>query len=729
MYKNILTAAQVMLMIFPLAAAASEDDPPVNEADYLVVAHKGASPPKIDGRLDDPFWADAVVVDNFTQYEPREGAAPSEKTVAYIGYDSKNLYIGVRCFDSDPKAVRACLVQRDKVMGDDEVTIYLDTYNDKKRAFAFLVNPCGVQSDGIYNETQRRHRGGGGGGFTRIDKNWDTFFHSDAVMDDEGYSVELSIPFKSIRFPDSSTQTWGFQIQRNIRRKNEEIYWHPRSRNVNGFLVQAGQLQIGGNLEKGRNFEVMPVTTALKEGGGAIEPEIGLNLKYGITSNLTADVTFNPDFSQIEADIPQIEVNQRYEVYYPEKRPFFLEGKDHFDTPIELVYTRNITTPIWGGKLTGKLGKTTMGLLSTYDRAPTDIDLPGAPEQELSRGFVNVFRLKQDIYAESYIGAIFADKETGQDWGSISSNHNRVAGVDGQFKLGRYNRLTFQLVGSDSAVGDQTTGVTPAAQFDFSHVSRRWSLSASYTHLPPDFEAAMGYIRRKDIRQVRTRVGYNILPMNDVIVDIRPSIEYRRAYDFDGILTDEEVQIGGFISGWRGTYFFGNYTNELERYEGIDFHRQGIRMSIGSDPLKWIGGRVGFSAGDSIYYDDDPPYLGYKITYSATVTLRPITNFRLFYTFRNDTFWKDKGGELEYKVNIISQRITYQLSRHLGLRLVTDYNDYDGDLYNSLLFSYQLNPGTVFYLGMDDSRLRDEGGIFRNEGTFYFVKFSYWWRF
>jgi hypothetical protein len=506
--------------------------------------------------LDDAFWNEAVALESFTQYEPREGAKPSEKTIAYIGYDRNNLYIGVRAFDSNPKAIRACLTQRDKVMGDDEITVYLDTFNDKKRAFAFLVNPCGVQSDGVYNETQRRHRG--------------TFFYTAATMDDEGYSVEMSIPFKSIRFPDSTSQTWGLQIQRNIRRKNEEIYWYPRSRNVNGFLIQAGQLRIEGDLAKGKNLEIMPVVTALKEGSGTIDPEAGLNLKYGITSNMTADLTVNPDYSQIEADMPQIGVNQRYALYFPEKRPFFLEGKDYFDTPIELVYTRTIASPMWGGKLTGKAGKTTMGFLSTYDSAPLDIDIPGAPEQEANRGFVNIFRLKQDIYAESYIGAIYTDKRTGEDWNSVNTNSNQVGGVDGHLKLGRFNRFTFQVVGSQSKVEGQKTDVVPALQFDLSHASRRWNLSASYTHLPPDFEASVGFIRRKDIRQARARIGYNILPMNDIIVDIRPSIEYRRAYDFDGTLTDEEVQIGGFITGWRNSYMTSTAPSPTRRSRSAD---------------------------------------------------------------------------------------------------------------------------------------------------------------
>ena len=691
-----------------------------------MIAPEASPAPKIDGKLDDEFWASAFVIDKFTQYEPREGAEPSEKTVAYIGYDRNNLYIGVRAYDSNPKAVRACLVQRDKVVGDDEITIFLDTFNDKKRAFAFKVNPCGVQTDGIYNEVRRR-RPGGGGGFDQIDRNWDTFFHTAATMDDEGYAVEMSIPFKSIRFPDSDSQIWGLQIQRSIRRKNEDIYWHPRSRNVNGFLIQAGQIQIDGSLTKGKNLEVMPVATGLKNDTDKIDPELGLNLKYGITSNMTTDLTINPDYSQVEADMPQIDVNQRYELYYAEKRPFFLEGKDYYDTPIELVYTRTIDNPMWGAKLTGKMGKTTLGFLSSYDAAPLDYETPGGQEYEFNRNFVNILRMKYDLYPESHIGFIYTDRRAGDNWQSITNASNQVGGVDGYFKFLRFNRFSFQIVGSRTKTSEYDSDIVPAMIFNLSHASRRLSLSAGYTHLPPDFDAAVGYIRRKDIKQIQGRLGYNILPMNDFIVDIRPSIDYRRAYDFNNVLTDNEVRLGGFISGWRNSFLYGGYTWEMERYEGIDFKREGFRGRLSSEPLGWLSGGLSYSVGDAIYYEENP-YLGWKVSYGADLLFRPFTNLRLFYNYRNDTFWKTKGGDLEYRINIITQRLNFQITRQLSVRLITDYNDYYQELFNSFLFSYELHPGTVFYLGIDDERGKDATGHYEKLGRYYFIKFSYWWR-
>lgn len=727
--KKILLFLPFVFLFSPLLSFSKDGN------NYHIKAPAFSTPPKIDGELENPIWLQGAVLEHFTQYEPVEGARPSEKTVTYIGYDKNNLYIAVRCFDSNPKAIRACLTQRDEVYGDDEVTIYLDTFNDKKKAFAFQVNPCGVQSDGIYTEVQTRGRGHGGGP-ERIDKSWDTFFITDAHRDDEGYTVELSIPFKSLRFPHSQTQVWGLQIKRNIRRKNEEIYWYPRSRDINGFLVQSGRLVIDGALEKGKNLEIMPVLIGLQERHHKFDPEVGLNLKYGITSELTGDLTYNPDFSQVEADMPQIDVNQRYALYYPEKRPFFLEGKDDFNTPLELVYTRKIADPLWGGKLTGKIGKTTLGFLSTYDLSPPEIKIEYDLEEEETdedaletegEALINVFRLKRDLFSESYVGLIFTDKERGSSWSHVTKNYNRVAGVDGHLKFLNNYRFAFQVVGSKSKVETEETAIIPAMSFNLSRTGRHLSFSLDYTHIPPDFEASLGFFRRKDIRSLSTRLSYAFLPQNDLIVDIRPSIEYQRIYDFNDILTDEEFQVGIFMSGWRGSHVWANLSNELERYEGVNFRKKSFRISLSSSPFSWLSGNINFSLGDSIYYDENP-YLGYKTSIGARVTFKPLTNLRLFYNIRNDIFDRAKGGERVYKVNIISQRITYQLSRPLSLRLITDYNDYYKEIYTSILLSYEHRPGTVFYLGIDDNQERDESGIYRVTGRYYFIKFSYWWR-
>jgi len=729
----VTTLVLALATAVPLCPSNKTDPKNIDPGDYRVIIPEFLRPPKIDGKLENPLWNKGAVLERFTQYEPVEGGNPSERTVAYIGYDKNNLYLAIRCFDSDPKAVRACLTQRDKVEDDDEISVYLDTFNDKKRAFVFRVNPCGVQTDGIYIEERPRRRGGGGP--DSIDKNWDTFFITNAHMDNEGYIIEMSIPFKSIRFPHSNSQIWGLQIKRNIRRKNEEIYWYPRSRDVNGFLVQSGTIQIDGQLNKGKNLEIMPVVTGLKERGGKIDPEAGLNVKYGITSNLTADATINPDFSQIEADMPQIDVNQRYDLYYPETRPFFLEGKDFYDTPFELMYTRTIIDPQYGAKLSGKMGRTTLGFLSAYDFNSPGIGTPYDEEDEeedegpIQRSFVNILRLKQDLFPESYIGMIVTDMEVGESWPTITRNYNRVAGIDGHFKFLNNYRFSFQAIGSQTKVVEKNfeSSFAPAMLFNLNRRGRHIHISAEYLHIPPDFEASLGFFQRKDIRSIGGRISYAFLPMTDIVVDIRPSFEYKRIYDFNDILTDEEIRFGFFASGWRGSHLWGGFGYSLERYEGVDYRKKGLRIGLGSQPLSWLSIGGGFGAGDSIYYEDNH-YLGFKYSFNARVLLRPLTNLNLHYDFRNDTFYKSRGGELEYRVNILSQRIGYQISRHLSLRLITDFNDYDKTVFTSILFSYELVPGTVFYLGVDDNQAQYAPGRYEVEGRFYFIKFSYWWR-
>lgn len=707
--------------------------PAQNTASGELVLPKFEKAPKIDGDIDNPIWLKAAVLEGYTQYVPQEGSEPSERTIGYIAYDHDNLYLAFRCFDSDPKAVRACLTQRDQSRSDDSIRIYLDTFNDQRRAFVFEVNPRGIQNDGIFTETRRMGRGGGGGsgGFDMYDRNWDTFFLAEAKFDEKGYAMEISIPFKSLRFPNTPVQTWGLQVQRTIRRKNEEIYWKPRSRNMNGFLLQAGKITFGGDIAKGRNVEVMPVTTGSKIDQGAFKPQAGINLKYGITSDLTADVTYNPDFSQIEADIPQIEVNQRYPLYYPEKRPFFLEGKDLFDMPLELAFTRRIVDPRWGIKLSGKAGKTTLAFLSAMDEDPPLIAFPNAPEGVFSangnRSWISLFRLRQDLMAESYVGLMLTDKEMGPTMGTMFRNFTRVAGVDGTFKFASYNRLSFQVVGSQNKVGAASTDIVPGMMFSLAHQSRHVNFSADFTSLPPDFEASAGFFPRVGINAFSARFGYAFLPQNDLLLSVTPSVEYRRTYDFTNTLTDDEISVTFFLSGWRQSHIFINYTQGLERYEGVGFRGSEVRLNFSSEPLSWLNVNINTQFGDGINYSE-VPFLGWKRNYSLRFTVRPLTNLRLSYNIQNNTFFKERGGELVYRINLLSQRLSYQISKPLSVRFNIDWNDYSRQLYASFLFSYELRPGTVFYVGIDDSQERNASGIFHTIGRYYFVKFSYWWR-
>jgi hypothetical protein len=335
--------------------------------------------------------------------------------------------------------------------------------------------------------------------------------------------------------------------------------------------------------------------------------------------------------------------------------------------------------------------------------------------------------MKQDLFPESYIGFILTDKEVGYEGERLTNNYNRVAGLDGHLKFARYYRFSFQLVGSDSRVEELKTGFVPAMLFNLSHQSRHLRLSADWTSIHPEFEAAAGFFRRKGLHSFNSRASYSFLPENEIVISLTPSISYRRIYDYDWDMTDEEVEFSFFVSGWRQSMFWVNFQDSFEKYNGVDFKAKGWRLHLSSEPFSWLSGRVSRSFGGGIFYSDEP-YLGYKTSWSVNLTLKPFSNLRLFTNFTNNEFFQSRGGEQIYQVNIISERISYQFSKPFSARLITDWNDYYKKLYLSFLLSYELNPGTVIYLGLDDNQAKDEEGIFRNTGRYFFIKFSYWWR-
>ena len=296
------------------------------------------TPPNIDGRLDDPIWQTAVKITEFEQYEPVDGVPPTELTDMYIAYDSDHIYFAFYAYYSDPSIMRANRVDRDRAPQDDLLTVYLDTFMDQQRCFDFDVNAYNVQGDGIINAAGRSS--GRGAGIPFADRSWDALFHSGTQIVEDGFTAEMAIPFKSLRYPQMPAgvpHRWGFQFVREIKEHDREnIVWAPMSRDVQSFMRQFGVLEGMTDLSTSRNLEFLPTFTGISFGAldtdsgefpTSTQPEGGLSVKYGVTSNLTADFTLNPDFSQIESDLPQIEVNQRFPLFFPELRPFFVEGK------------------------------------------------------------------------------------------------------------------------------------------------------------------------------------------------------------------------------------------------------------------------------------------------------------------------------------------------------------------------------------------------------------------
>ncbi len=674
-------------------------------------------PPKIDGVLENPIWEkEALKIENFLQFTPKEKGTPTEKTVAYIGYDKKFIYFAFRCYDSDPKKLRATITNRDNIIDDDWIAVFIDTFNEKRRAFSFFINPRGVQMDLMRIEE---------GGNNNMDASWDTVFYSDGKVDEEGYTVEMAIPFKSIRFPDKEKKIWGIVLGRTIARKGEIVIWPPVSKSIPGLLSQGGEIVILGEVEKGKNFEFMPIVTSLKNKDEKADLQPGMNFKWGISSDLTLDLTLNPDFSHIEADAPQIDINQRFALYYSEKRPFFLEGMEIFRFPeIDMVYTRRIIDPAGGAKLTGKVGRFTYGLISAYDTNPTEslLEVHNGGESRNDNALFNIVRIKADVFKESYLGFCLADKE-------IDGSYNRVLGVDGQFRFKDKFFFSFQAIGSKTKFDDQETGIVPALYADFSYFSKHLGGGLYWMSIHPDFEASSGFINRVDYRNLGAYTRFRVYPekkyLNQVSLGLNAGQRY--AY-FEDLLIDRWSSANLQLRFTEFSQMNITFQDSMERYEGIDFNKNSFTVEGENNLVSWLPFGFYFRTGHSIFYDSDDPFLGWSNTYGLFFNVKPNKRLQMSVDFSKETFWEKRGGEQIYDFNAVRQRTTYQLSKTLSLRAIVDYYHEDNEFYGSFLVSWILRPGTVFFFGVDSTYLKGGSGRYGQDNYSIFIKFSYWWR-
>src|SRR5436853_6548508 len=445
------------------APASSASALPPEKARPAIVPHFD-QPPVIDGKLDDDIWSKAVVLRDFQQFQPGDNIAPTNPTEVRIGYDAKFLYFAFHCYD-DPQKIRATVARRDQIFGEDNVLIFLDTFNDKRKAYILSFNPFGIQADGIYTEGMD------------TDMNVDIVMESKGTITDDGYVVEVAVPFKSLRYEAGNGKQWGIHLWRRIARQDNEMdSWMPISRDKVSRLEQAGHITGLDNLATERTLEIIPTITFSETGrrvpifplsvtannpaiidhghfvNKPVKADPGISVKLGITSNVTLDFTINPDFAQVEADQPVVTANQRFPIFFAEKRPFFLEGIDIFQTPSQAVHTRTIVDPDYAVKLTGKTGRNSFGLLLASDNAPGNFSEeerndPGTLtdiEKFLDKNaYVGVLRFKRDMGKESSLGMIATSY-------NFIEQHNQLAGIDGRFKLDPKTVFTFQALGTTS---------------------------------------------------------------------------------------------------------------------------------------------------------------------------------------------------------------------------------------------------------------------------------------
>jgi len=501
-------------------------------------------PPVIDGKLDDEVWKEAAVLKDFYQINPGDNVAPSAPTDVFIGYDSRFLYFAFHCYD-DPSKVRGTVAKRDQIFDEDNVRVFLDTFNDQRRAYVLGWNPLGIQQDGIMTE-------GGGTDFSV-----DIVMESKGLLASDGWTVEAAIPFKSLRYEAGKDRLWGIHVWRNIDRFNDEMdSWVPISRDISGTLTQEAHLTGLEGISTERTLEIIPSLTLSESGkrvsalsaaqlaanpnlldpgrtlNQPIKADPGLTMKYGITPTVTLDLTINPDFAQVEADQTVVLANQRFPIFFEEKRPFFLEGIDIFRTPLQAVHTRAIVDPDIAVKLTGKRGRNTFGVLLASDNAPGNFAADERTDPVNFRfvdknAYIAVIRLKHDVGRESNIGFLATSY-------NFIERHNQLAGFDGRFKLNKQTTFSFQVLGTMSRRCFPNPGAdlyTPSAtapcfnggtsrdfyrtgngfgyNYNYSKDGRHFYYGANGNGRTRDYRADVGFTRRTNSNGHGVYFGYN----------------------------------------------------------------------------------------------------------------------------------------------------------------------------------------------------------------------------
>ena len=740
----------------------------------------------IDGEISEAVWLEAPVLTGFTQFDPVEGVPATQRTEARVLLTDDAIYFAVTAWDDVQDGVRATLGDRDSfARSDDYVRFILDTFNDHRRGYVIMVNPLGVQQDGLWVV------GGGGRHGPPIDWNPDFVWDSSGRIFDGGYSVEVRVPFKSIRFPSVPVQDWGLQIERRIARNGYGESWAPVTANVANQMEQFGSLTGLQDISPGLFLEINPVQTFSKQGAydsetgsfqrQGIDGDFGLNVTYGITSNLTLDGTYNPDFSQVEADAGQIAVNERFALFLREKRAFFLEGTEIFQLPGQLVYTRSIVNPVVGAKLQGKIGAFNAGYLGALDEV-ADPDHPDEKEKAL----VNLFRLRRDLGSTSNVGMVYTDRAFGQD------RFNRVLGVDGRFQLHQRYTLTLLAAGSRTshAGPEAVNGGFLGAQVERS--GRNFQFEFGGSDISNDFEAGSGFIRRTGVAQLSSRVSYSFRGRpGDLIERWGPSLEAEGLWthdDFRARLRPQEAgfQLGGSVSFRGNITIFGNYSRSYFRFGANDYYGlgftgedgfrdlyhpdQSLFQGLGSGTIFfWINsfdrvrGNVRLTVSESPLFDfitGTPVDVADSWLGDARLNLFPTTNFSAELGVRHTSLFRQRDGSLYSRATIPRATAQYQFNRALFVRAIFEYGsqrrgslvtptggrqvsycsdgsclDLQGTESNDFsvetLLSYEPTPGTVFFVGytrrmedMEAFRFREV----RPQAEGVFVKLSYRFR-
>lgn len=697
--------------------AQSQDFTPVFKPTLQVSRTHGKI--AVDGNIDDAGWSAAARTNHFHEREPGDNIKPDVATEVLVTYDDDKFYVAFICHD-DPNSVRATMSQRDQWQGNDDVRLLLDTYGDGAWAYSLSVNPYGIQRDAMWTG---QGEGGAGGGF-------DLIWESAARKTDSGYSVEIALPFASLRFPDKDVQRWRAEFFRDRPREVYKQYsWGANDRSDQCFPCKWGTIEGIAGVHSGKGLEILPAMVAHQTGSlsSLSDPnapfdnenpkgELSIGSKYAASSDLTIEAAVNPDFSQIEADAGQIEANSTISLFYPERRPFFQEGSDIFETLFNSFYTRTINDPSFTAKLTSRHGKTRIGVTSAYDEnSPYMIPLD-ASNYTLNghKSLVNVVRGSRQFGDNSQIGFMMSDRR--YDGGGSGS----IASIDGSFRLSRTYRFRGQYIMSHTA--EPTFGSTfGGRRFDLDkHTAaldgekywgdafitrldrgtRHLFVFAGYNQIAPTYRTQTGYDPVANHRTAELFGGLTIRPKKGPIVTINPQVYYSRRWDFKtGVCRFDQMNASVDINtSIAQTYIGIQYYDYYERWRGAPFDGLStVSFNVNSRPSDKVGVAGYLNGGKGLARF--AAARANTVSYGLSLNIKPVDRITVEPSLDYSRMTRLSDGDRYFSGYITRTRVQFQGTKALSVRLVVQYDDFSKNWDIDPLMTYRLSPFSVLYLG------------------------------
>ncbi len=741
----------------------------------------------VDGQLTEPVWGEAALLTGFSQFQPSDQRASTDSTEVLVWYSPTAIHFGIRAF-APPGATNARLSDRDKISTDDYVEIILSTFNDGRQAFVFGVNALGVQADGTLNEVTTNTTSGtsASSGRTAADLSANFVYESKGRVTDFGYEIEVRIPFKSLRYQARAVQDWGLQLVRRVQHLGHEDTWTPTRRAAASFLAQSGRLTGLHDLRRGLTVDLNPSVvgfqngTRKEDGSWGYEPrgpEYGATVRWGVTNNLTLNGTVNPDFSQVESDVVAFQYDPRQALFYPERRPFFLEGIENFAVGNNLIYSRRIVQPDVAIKLTGKTLGTNLAILSALDDRSSSLSGTGHP-------FFNIVRGTRDLGRQSRLGFTYTDRVDGDDY-------NRVAGLDARFITRRIWSLALQGALSRTRA-DSAITTAPLWAATLARQGRRYNFSARINAIDEDFDAQSGFISRRNVVDYVVSNNWTFFrPAGSRIETWGATIRGQGTGPYGAFVNGRASQDrklhfrtnAAIRGGWRvsgGVYFenfgydpdpYGNYYIERHLATNIDtvkftaagdprLHNVDLTFNIATPEWGKFSGDFFYIGGKDENFDEWQSGLVHIMT--ANARWRPTDQLRVEAQYQHQEFNRWDDGSTVSIRKVPRLKVEYQASRTIFFRMVGQYDTQqkldrrdDGRTNDPLLvrngdgsysrlsgfkrnriradwlFSYQPTPGTVFFLGYGSSLDEPEPLKFqrlRRVQDGIFVKYSYLFR-